>query len=910
MTDKTLKRPFPTLKVAAGAVAVLVSLAGSNSINQHPAAADPDPGGAEFATVSADLLPAPQINGIAWVTRIVGNTAFVGGKFSSARPFGAAPGVKESARGNILAFDLKTGVLKSRFAPKFNGEVKAMAASADGKTLYVGGLFTKVDGADAYRIAAFDVATGKRVRSFSPYLDYRVAGLAVHGGVVYAVGKFNTANRQKRPNAAAFNRFTGAVLPWNPRPNAAVAGVAVSPSGKDVVIAGQFSKLNGAPRLGWAATSAATGSDRRWPVPRNLTNHGVNAGFTSVRSDRNHVYLTGYSFDKNTAFEGTAALRWKDGSLENINGSKGDHYDAAPAGGVLYAVGHAHDMRPIGGMPEFKDRKYRYATALTARKSASGRKNLGSEFGGMPAPDVLHWYPDFLAGKVSGQSQAIWSVDATSKYVVVAGEFPFVNGRKQYGIARFGTADVAPLKEGVRDTGRLKPEYSVNAGGQVSVKFHGLYDRDSRELTYELLRGNEVVDSVNIAGLTEWRRGSRTLVDRSAPNGTHRYAIRVYDSSRNRWQSERMPITVAGALGPSEYRRAVKNDGASTFWRLDEGTGKTHADDIGHRHLFRSSLAARVFPGAVASDQDGGNKYPGVNQNEKPIAVASRAELSPSVGSFEVWFKTTSQRGGMILSFGDSKTQHSRRTDRNLLIRPDGKLQACGGDQTKQVVSPRSYNDGAWHHAVVTMDAGVTRLSVDGKQVVAATGVKPTAYRGYWRLGSDNTRPWHAAASNAFVGSLDNAAIYPKPLSPQAVKNHYDIARGLAGKPSADFDAEHFGQAVMFNGKNSVAGSGKIVKYSWDFGDGKTATGWVRTHVYQKPGKYTVKLTVVDSSGRSATRTRQIEVSGTRLVRALAGDEAQPHRRGTATKRGLRTSLPDPKKAKAPQTPKKAWRGK
>ncbi|MCM8791482.1 MAG: PKD domain-containing protein [Candidatus Omnitrophica bacterium] len=37
--------------------------------------------------------------------------------------------------------------------------------------------------------------------------------------------------------------------------------------------------------------------------------------------------------------------------------------------------------------------------------------------------------------------------------------------------------------------------------------------------------------------------------------------------------------------------------------------------------------------------------------------------------------------------------------------------------------------------------------------------------------------------------------------------------------------------------------------YSWDFGDGCTAEGAVVKHAYEKPGEYTVKLTVTDSCG-------------------------------------------------------------
>ena len=41
-------------------------------------------------TVAADPLPTVQIDGVAWTQRVIGNTVYVGGRFTTARPAGAA----------------------------------------------------------------------------------------------------------------------------------------------------------------------------------------------------------------------------------------------------------------------------------------------------------------------------------------------------------------------------------------------------------------------------------------------------------------------------------------------------------------------------------------------------------------------------------------------------------------------------------------------------------------------------------------------------------------------------------------------------------------------------------------------------------------------------------------------------
>ena len=93
-------------------------------------------------TVTADALPTVQIDGVVWKQVIVGNTVYVGGQFTNARPAGSAPGVNTVPRSNMLAYDITTGVLNTTFAPIFNGKV-AMAVTPDGTKLIAVGNFTR-----------------------------------------------------------------------------------------------------------------------------------------------------------------------------------------------------------------------------------------------------------------------------------------------------------------------------------------------------------------------------------------------------------------------------------------------------------------------------------------------------------------------------------------------------------------------------------------------------------------------------------------------------------------------------------------------------------------------------------------------------------------------------------------------
>lgn len=65
---------------------------------------------------------------------------------------------------------------------------------------------------------------------------------------------------------------------------------------------------------------------------------------------------------------------------------------------------------------------------------------------------------------------------------------------------------------------------------------------------------------------------------------------------------------------------------------------------------------------------------------------------------------------------------------------------------------------------------------------------------------------------------------------------------------------------VNFDASASRDPDGRIVQYSWDFGDGHTGLGRVVGHKYERPGTFLIRLTVRDDGGSTATKSKSITV--------------------------------------------------
>jgi len=192
-----------------------------------------------------------------------------------------------TARAGLAALDARTGALLD-WQPRVFGrtkdddaEVYALAPSPDGRTVFVGGSFGRVDGVRRDSLAA--IATDGRLLPFDPGArysateesedeeDFENAGaasvwtLAVdpRGGTVYAAGDFEELAGAERLGLGAVDA-RGRARPWNPDCDGEVWGIEIAPAGAPVYVAGEFASIGGKSRRGLAGVDARLGTATLW----------------------------------------------------------------------------------------------------------------------------------------------------------------------------------------------------------------------------------------------------------------------------------------------------------------------------------------------------------------------------------------------------------------------------------------------------------------------------------------------------------------------------------------------------------------------------------------------------------------------------------------------------------------------
>ena len=264
-----------------------------------------------------------------------GRSVFLGGDFTAVR------GV---ARGRLAKVDPWGGSLDAAWNPGAGAPVHALAVSADGARVFVGGAFTAVGGVPRSRLVALDGSTGA-IDPWDPAAGATVRALAAGTGAVFVGGDFTTVNGVARKNLAALDVATGALDErWNPSPDNEVRALVPSADGTAILIGGKFTKVGSAWRSRAAAVSVATGAPTAW-------NPRVSSWVYALATAGDRVYVGGlFSTVGGAPTKNLASVSATTGAVDPAwapsPSSRVYSLDVSPDGSTLYVGG---EFATIGG---------------------------------------------------------------------------------------------------------------------------------------------------------------------------------------------------------------------------------------------------------------------------------------------------------------------------------------------------------------------------------------------------------------------------------------------------------------------------------------------------------------------------------------------------------------------------------
>lgn len=827
--------------------------------------------------VTADPLPTVQINdGYVWAQTTIGTTVYAVGQFKNVRPAGAAVGQNLTPRSNILAYDITTGDLITTFAPTVNGVIKAVAPSADGERIYIGGSFSTVNGQARTNVAVLDARTGQLVSGLAPSVGGAgVYAITATASKVYVGGLFTQANGVARKNLAAFDTSTGALQAWAPTTDLQVDAMVMEPGTGKVVIGGRFYAVNSKVQRGLANLDPTTGVvNTAWQVPSTVKNgwnsgsYAGGAGIFALAADATGIYGTGWVHSNASVgnLEGSFAADAGTGKVRWVADCHGDHYGVYSTGSVVYTTNHTHQCETVSLWGYTPTKLYRYAESYTAQAkgkltTSSVLGSLYANWGGTPAPAAYDWFPDFTVGKTSGLSQAGLTVTGANGYVSIGGEFGTVNNHLVQGLTRFSTKPSGGAKQGPRvQTADWKATASGGNAGTARITVPANWDRDDLDLTYTLRRqGSSAPVASKVVASTWWKLPTVSLTDPTAAPGSNTYTVTATDRDGNSVTSS--PVTVNVTSGTaSKYATEVLKDDPSVYYRL----GGSTADWAGSNDPVYGGGVTTTTPGGPVEQGSAGSTFNG-NTNGRVSTTSTSPATAPI--SQETWFRTTTTRGGALLGYGNVQAGASTSHDRHVYMTNDGTIvYGVFPGAVKTVQSPRAYNDGAWHHVVTTLGSDGMKLYMDGALVASNASVTSAqSYNGYWRIGGDSlTGSWpNKPTGSYFVGSMSDVAFYTKALTAQQISQHYQLGKGST-PPAAAFTSTKSNLTASVDAAGSAAPSGRTISsYKWDWGDGSNpGSGRTASHTYDEDGTYQVTLTVTDSAGMAATSTGSVTVVG------------------------------------------------
>ena len=275
-----------------------------------------------------------------------------------------------------------------------------------------------------------------------------------------------------------------------------------------------------------------------------------------------------------------------------------------------------------------------------------------------------------------------------------------------------------------------------------------------------------------------------------------------------------------------------------------------------------------IVPRAVVAAPDGGHLYVANNStstittfaiggNGEPVQQGAPLD-PPGHDTFDLAISPGGDRL-YVANFGTGDVT-------TLAVAADGALSELGDPVPTGLTMPRALAlSGDGTRMLVTSSGapqGVALLAIGGDGRPVAVGAPAPAGGSPYGVAFSPSGTIGFVAGPAALVTPFRAIGDGAPAAGGATPTGGTSPRGAAVRPgqtpTASFTAAagRAKTATVFDASASSDADGTVAGYLWNFGDGTSPAGGARpSHVYAKPGTYTVTLAVVDADGCSTRRT-------------------------------------------------------
>ncbi|WP_336921903.1 PKD domain-containing protein [Aquipuribacter sp. SD81] len=787
------------------------------------------------------------LDGEVYAVAVVGDVVVLGGRFTQARNF--AEGSPVVARHNLLSFDRRTGELIPSFAPVLDDVVRTLAPAADGTSVYVGGQFGTIDGANRFKLARLDVRTGAPVRGFNPrIIDAAVMDVARNGNRLVVAGKFSRVGQDARQYLAMLDAETGAVMPdldlpvsgavWNGTPF--VYKVDITPDGSRLVMIGNFRSVGGQTRVQVAqvdlTTSPATLTS--WATNRfnikcgSSSNTQFDVRDVDISPDGRYFVIGATGGHTASGALCDAVSRWevdRSGSNQEptwFNLTGGDSvYSVAATDAAVYAGGHMRWFNNPVYVQSYKG------------PGAVDREGIAAldPVNGVP----LAWNP----GRDRGQ--AVWDLVATPDGLYVASDTDRIARYLYRGrIAFFPTAGGAPVPQ-PRAPGLPVDVHLVSPSGST--------DRLVRRSGFT---GTTVQSAQQVAEAGTGWAGVRAAF---VADG------RLYSFMSNGVLTRR--TVSAASYGAPE---TVELNGLTAFATDMQSATSAFYDEGRMYYTLSGSNALYMRYLSVESGIVGATRF-------QVVGGLSGLDWRNVRGAFlaggSLYWAHGSTGALSRVTWGDRAPVNGTNT---VVSSPA----STGVDWRAQTLFARA---AAPSPAVTAASECVgTRCSLHA-EIAPVAGVEVATVT--WTLG-DGATATGTDVEHVYAPGSWTATVSVRSTDGMTASSTVAVAVSNAA-PTAEATVSCAGMECTFDGSASGDPDGTVQAWTWDLGDGTSVTGATVTRTYATPGPRTVRLTVTDDRG--ATSVKDVVAEPARSGVAMVAVSSSP---STTTTRSWTVALP------------------